>query len=92
MHVKRDTTEYGSHYYLAERYYESGKQKERRMVSYGTEPPTFTYPETHNGLCENYLPEIPDGEVDLLIDDPPYGTLHISVDCSDVAHRRVQGA
>jgi len=44
------------------------------LCSYGKQKPTFTYPSLHNGLAENYLPDIPDGEVDLLIDDPPYGT------------------
>jgi hypothetical protein len=39
------------------------------LCSYGKEKPTFTYPTLHNGLAENYLPDIPDGEVDLLIDE-----------------------
>jgi hypothetical protein len=44
------------------------------LCSYGKKPPTFEYPTLHNGLCENYLEDIADGSVDLLIDDPPYGT------------------
>jgi len=54
-------------------YYLKNKHGEY-LCSYGNTPPTFECPTTREGLAENHLLDIPDGEVDLIIDDPPYGT------------------
>lgn len=47
---------------------------QRTICSYGKDQPTFYEPEFHHGVCENILGDIPTSSVDLLIDDPPYGT------------------
>lgn len=60
----------GSYYYLVS--VDNGSKE--TQYSYGKEKPTFYEPEFHHGVCENKLGDIPTGSVDLLIDDPPYGT------------------
>lgn len=80
MYVKQKINK--ERYYLAKRVRENGEQAEEQIIcSYGKDKPHFTSPDLYNGPCENYLDSsqddtktIPDGSVDLLIDDPPYGT------------------
>jgi DNA modification methylase len=92
MHIAQNSS---GQYYLRE---SSGIGCDREfdyICEFGDKPPTFTTPDLRNGLCENELPDIPDGEVDLIIDDPPYGTTQATWDnepeWADVAdmYRRV---
>jgi DNA modification methylase len=70
MHVLKEDRKESTRYRLVE--YDDGKKV--YPYSYGKDQPTFYEPEFHHGVCENKLGEIPTGSVDLLIDDPPYGT------------------
>lgn len=66
----------GPDYYLVE--WQNGERE--YLYSYGKKRPTFRHPNLINGLCENYLTGIDDGSIDLLIDDPPYGTTNAQWD------------
>lgn len=95
MYVKEKAATTGYSYYLAERDWENGKQGDEQIIcSYGKQKPTFTYPDLRNGLAENELSHISDGEIDLIIDDPPYGTTQATwdnepewADVADMYHR-----
>lgn len=47
---------------------------EDRLVAFGKEDPEFNYPDLRLGFCEDQLETLDAGSVDLIIDDPPYGT------------------
>lgn len=64
------------HYYLVR----EDKGGQTYVCSYDTNAPEFHPPKKRNGLCENHLPDIPTGSVDLIIDDPPYGTTNATWD------------
>lgn len=74
MHIKKHTGYSPPKYFIAKWTEEGGVRKEELIVDCGHEKPTFDEPELYNGLCENYVDQIEPGSVDLLIDDPPYGT------------------
>ena len=63
----------GNNYYL----YQSCKKDEIWTLRYirplGSIKPVFYIPKIVQGYCENLIKEIPEGSVNLLIDDPPYG-------------------
>jgi len=44
------------------------------LYSYGTAKPQIRTPDLRLSFCEDELEAVADGSVDLLIDDPPYGT------------------
>jgi len=81
MRVAKEKQQSGkAHYYL--------RNDDGEIVCcYGTEPPTFQWPTfpAEPTTCESYLStengvQIEDGEVDLIIDDPPYGTTQATWD------------
>jgi len=63
MFINLEKPTQGPYYALYDWTSEGGKE---RIVNYGKQKPTFSYPRLHNGLAENYLPDIADGEVGLL--------------------------
>lgn len=74
MHVARIPSSGGEHlYYLRDFIEENGGARIPYMYAYGHDPPSFYEPEFHNGKCEDILMALPDGCIDLIIDDPPYG-------------------
>jgi len=54
-------------------YYEL-RDGEDVVAYFGSEKPHFRSPDLRLGFCEDQLKTVADGSVDLLIDDPPYGT------------------
>jgi len=58
-------------YYLAET---GGDGTENHIVTFASDKPEFKQPDLRHGFCEDQLETVADGSVDLLIDDPPYGT------------------
>jgi DNA modification methylase len=92
MYVKEKQQNSEARYYLAEREWTNGAQGDESIIcAYGKQKPTFTYPDCRHGLAENHLPDIADGSVDLIIDDPPYGTTQATWDnepeWADIADR-----
>lgn len=73
---EKQRTNAESDYYLLDGEYSN----EQIICSYGKGRPKFVHPSIHNGRAENHLPDLPDGSVDLIIDDPPYGTTHTTWD------------
>jgi site-specific DNA-methyltransferase (adenine-specific) len=49
-------------------------------ISFGSNKPHFNDPDTHLGFCEEELDNVEAGSVDLIIDDPPYGTTQANWD------------
>lgn len=72
MYVNANNTgsDSGPYYTLGE--YVDGERE--RLMNYGNMKPRFREPDTRLGLCEDELETIGSGGVDLLVDDPPYGT------------------
>jgi len=44
------------------------------LAEFGRQKPLFREPDLRLGFCEDQLETVADGSVDLIIDDPPYGT------------------
>jgi site-specific DNA-methyltransferase (adenine-specific) len=44
------------------------------LAEFGRQKPLFREPDLRLGFCEDQLKTVADGSVDLLVDDPPYGT------------------
>lgn len=80
MHVKKHQGYNPEKYFVANWKEQNGKREEELIVDCGNNNPTFEHPTTYNGLAENHLPDFPDGSVDLIIDDPPYGTTNSTWD------------
>jgi len=72
MYVKANNTDSdsGPYYTLAE-YVDSERE---RLMNYGNKKPHFREPDTRLGFCEDELGSVAEKSIDLLIDDPPYGT------------------
>jgi len=68
LRVKKDNKRcsHGGSYYLM-----SGNDY---LYSYGTTKPRFSKPDMRLGFCEEQLQTVESNTVDLIIDDPPYGT------------------
>lgn len=67
----------GPYYTLVKSSEDGGRD---RLAEYGKEKPTYIEPDMRLGLCEKELKTLSDGEVDLLVDDPPYGTTNAEWD------------
>lgn len=63
-------------YYLAEKVNGS----ENHIASFASDKPQFRQPDFRLGFCEEQLQTVESGSVDLIIDDPPYGTTHADWD------------
>jgi len=50
------------------------------IIRYGKQKPTFRHPDFTLGFCEDLIKQQPSNSVDLIIDDPPYGTTKASWD------------
>jgi site-specific DNA-methyltransferase (adenine-specific) len=74
MYVKRHTGYSPSRYFLAHWSKSHGTRQEELVVDYGEDPPEFETPDLRLGFCEQELQTIESGSVDLILDDPPYGT------------------
>ena len=61
-------------YFLYERILQKGKRVGKYISSFGRDIPEFYKPNLLKGYCEDYLKTMQKGSVDLIIDDPPYGT------------------
>jgi DNA modification methylase len=68
------------YYYLVENYRQDGKYKRRYLASFGRERPVFYQPNLIKGYCEDHLKTMASESVDLIIDDPPYGTTELPWD------------
>ncbi len=80
-YIKKQKQKSGSiNYYLQGRYKEEGTPKTRILASYGEESPIFYNPHLVRGDSEEYLKTIPKSSVDLIIDDPPYGSTKLPWD------------
>jgi len=68
MHVRRreNGSKTGFNFYLVE----DGEF----TISYGSSQPEFERPDMRLGFCEEQLQTVESNSVDLIIDDPPYGT------------------
>ena len=53
---------------------EGKRGKEVSVAAFGDESPEFRRPEMRLGFCEEQLQTVESNSVDLIIDDPPYGT------------------
>lgn len=74
MHVKRHTGYSPPRFFLAEWEEDGGVRKEDLIADFGTDKPHLRRPDLRLGFCEDELEMIDDGSVDLIVDDPPYGT------------------
>jgi len=71
MRVKKTITSSGSEaYYLLD----GPRGNEDYLASFGSSCPEFTGPDLRLGFCEQEMQTIESGSVDLILDDPPYGT------------------
>jgi len=70
VNAQHPHTDNGPYYTLGE--YVDGER--RRLMNYGSKKPQFREPDARLGFCEDQLETVADESVDLLIDDPPYGT------------------
>jgi len=71
VRIQRQSGGSGKQYY----YLMSGKRgDESTVASFGREKPQFREPDLRLGFCEDELKTVAEESVDLLIDDPPYGT------------------
>lgn len=75
--IERGDPQNGPYYSLVN---ESANGSRERLVNYGKQKPEYPVPDLANSLCENHLPDVPDESVDLIIDDPPYGTTQATWD------------
>lgn len=71
MFIEEAAPKRGPWYYLTELKDSGGRQ---RIMSYGKNKPKFTKPDTRLGSCEEQLQTVESNSIDLIIDDPPYGT------------------
>jgi site-specific DNA-methyltransferase (adenine-specific) len=72
MYVNANNTgsDTGPYYTLGE--YVDGERE--RLMNYGNNKPYFRRPDLRLAFCEDELEAVDDGSVDLIVDDPPYGT------------------
>lgn len=70
VNAQHPNSKSGPYYTLGE--YVDGEKK--RIVSFGSDKPQFREPDLRLGFCEEQLQTIESGSVDLIMDDPPYGT------------------
>lgn len=63
-------------YYLRE----TGNGHSDNIMRYGRKKPTFRHPDFTLGFCEDLIKQQSSNSVDLIIDDPPYGTTSASWD------------
>jgi site-specific DNA-methyltransferase (adenine-specific) len=71
MRVQKQTKSSGNElYYLLE----GGRGKEECISAFGRQKPQFRCPDLRLGFCEEQLQTVESNSVDLIIDDPPYGT------------------
>jgi len=71
MRVQRQEKQSGREYFYL---FEGGHGGERCVANFGREKPHFREPDARLGFCEDQLETIASKSVDLLVDDPPYGT------------------
>lgn len=64
---RKNGSDTGVNYYLS-------TPEERYVCSYGSTKPQFSNPDMRLGFCEEQLQTVKRNSVDLIIDDPPYGT------------------
>jgi len=64
---RKNGSDTGVNYYLS-------TPEERYVCSYGSAKPQFSDPDMRLGFCEEQLQTVESNSVDLIIDDPPYGT------------------
>lgn len=69
-----------------------------RIMNYGKSEPQFRTPDLRLGFCEDELTTVEDKSIDLLVDDPPYGTTQAEWDAepdwellADEFHRVLAG-
>jgi len=73
VHVgKRSAGQYEASYYRLRSRDDGGKRQ--TLVNFGRQKPQFRCPDLRLGFCEDRLKTVANESVDLLIDDPPYGT------------------
>jgi len=70
VNAQHPNSEGGPYYALGE--YVDGTR--HRLVTFGSEKPLFVEPDMRLGFCEEQLQTVESNTVDLIIDDPPYGT------------------
>jgi len=83
VNAQHPNSEGGPYYALGE--YVDGTR--HRLVTFGSEKPLFVEPDMRLGFCEEQLQTVESNTVDLIIDDPPYGTTQ--ADWDDVRTRRI---
>jgi len=71
MHVRPENSVDGPYYTLIE---SRPDGDDKRLAEFGKKRPHFHEPDARLGLCEDELETISSESVDLLVDDPPYGT------------------
>lgn len=73
MYVKKHAGYSPPRYFLSRWTRTNGRKQEELIYNYGNTQPHFYQPVFKLGLCENIMREYAGADVDLIIDDPPYG-------------------
>jgi len=74
MYVRFSQADTPPRYLLCKYTQQRGERQREVMCDFGPSKPKFSSPDLRLGFCEGRLKNVADGSVDLLIDDPPYGT------------------